>query len=88
MVEDRLKAKVIGTKIEVDKEDLVMGGLLSKNCYGEENVNRLLQVEPRRDEYNLYAYGDSRGDKEMLVFSDEGVMVNGRVSSVCADGYQ
>jgi phosphoserine phosphatase len=35
-------------------------------------VNRLLQVEPDRDDYFLYAYGDSRGDREMIAFADRG----------------
>jgi phosphoserine phosphatase len=27
-------------------------------------------MEPERNSYTLYAYGDSRGDKEMLEFAD------------------
>jgi len=38
-------------------------------------VNRFLKEEPNRDEYYLYAYGDSRGDKEMIAFADEGFWV-------------
>jgi HAD superfamily hydrolase (TIGR01490 family) len=64
--------KVIGTKIEVDGDGLLTGRFLSANCYGQEKVNRLLQVEPDRDDYFLYAYGDSRGDREMIAFADRG----------------
>jgi len=38
-------------------------------------VNRLLEVEPHREEYFLYAYGNSSGDKELLFFADQGTLV-------------
>lgn len=60
---------VLATNVEV-KEGRLTGRLLSKNCYGQEKVNRLLEVEPERNSYILHAYGDSRGDKEMLAFAD------------------
>ena len=41
------------------------------NCYGEEKVKRLLQLYPERTEYWLTAYGDSRGDTELLDFANE-----------------
>ena len=63
-------ADVLGTKIEVDTNGQITGKFLTMNCYGQEKVNRLLQVEPNRGDYCLYAYGDSRGDKEMLEFSE------------------
>lgn len=65
---------VLGTKVEV-KDGKLTGKFLSKNCYGQEKVNRLLEVEPDRNEYNLYAFGDSRGDKEMIKFADKGFLI-------------
>ena len=65
---------VLCTEIEVDKNGIITGRFLNNNCYGQEKVNRLLQVEPERDAYFLYAYGDSRGDKEMLGFADKGTL--------------
>ena len=62
--------RVLGTQIEV-KGGYVTGRFLSSNCFGQEKVNRLLAVYPNRSEYHLTAYGDSRGDKEMLAFADE-----------------
>jgi phosphoserine phosphatase len=44
---------------------------LTKNCYGEEKVNRLKSLYPNRQDYHLTAFGDSRGDKELLAFADE-----------------
>ena len=48
----------------------ITGLFASANCYGEEKVTRLLKEEPARDEYILYAYGDSKGDKALLLFAD------------------
>lgn len=61
---------VIGTQIEV-KEGLLTGRFLTNNCYGQEKVNRILARYPHRDDYHLTAYGDSRGDIELLAFADE-----------------
>lgn len=66
--------RVLATSIEV-KEGRLTGKLCSKNCYGKEKVSRLLQVEPDRENYNLYAVGDSRGDDDMLAFADKGERV-------------
>ncbi len=63
---------VLCTKIEVDSNGYITGKFLTKNCYGQEKVNRLLELEPNREEYYLYAYGDSRGDKEIIEFADKG----------------
>ena len=68
--------KVLGTTVEVDSEGKLTGRFLSKNCYGKEKVRRFLEVEPYRPTYYLYAYGDSKGDKEMLNFADEGHFVH------------
>ena len=62
--------KVVGTQIEV-KNGRLTGRFLTKNCYGQEKVNRLLSLYPHRQDYCLIAYGDSRGDKELLSFADE-----------------
>lgn len=63
-------ATVLGTKVEV-VDGCLTGRFLTKNCYGQEKVNRLLELYPNREEYHLTAYGDSRGDKELLAFADE-----------------
>lgn len=61
---------ILGTKVEV-VEGRLTGRFLTKNCYGQEKVNRLLERFPHREDYHLTAYGDSRGDREMLAFADE-----------------
>lgn len=62
--------KVIGTQIEVENGRLT-GRFLSKNCYGQEKINRLLELFPDRENYYLIAYGDSNGDRKLLDFADE-----------------
>ena len=62
--------KVVGTQIEVANGRLT-GRFLTPNCYDEEKVRRILALYPDRHEYHLTAYGDSRGDKELLAFADE-----------------
>ena len=60
---------VLATQIEV-KDELITGKFLSKNCYGPEKVNRFLAHFPDRKAYELYFYGDSNGDKELLAIAD------------------
>ena len=68
---EALKAdKLLATQIEV-KDGKITGRFLTANCYGKEKVNRLLSAYPERDKYYLIAYGDSRGDRELLLFADE-----------------
>ena len=61
---------VLGTQIEVEN-GVLTGRFLTNNCYGQEKVNRMLARYPHREDYHLTAYGDSRGDKELLAFADE-----------------
>lgn len=60
---------ILGTKVEVASGRLT-GRFLTPNCYGQEKVRRVAQVLPQRDNYTLIAYGDSRGDKELLDYAD------------------
>ena len=54
-----------GTQLEVQNERLT-GRILGKNCYGREKVERLRGMLGNLNQYCIYAYGDSRGDKELL----------------------
>ena len=68
---DALKAdRLLATQVEV-QDGKITGRFLSANCYGKEKVNRFLSAYPVRDNYYLIAYGDSRGDRELLQFADE-----------------
>lgn len=62
--------EIAGTQIEVVDGKLT-GRFLTRNCYGSEKVARLLELYPDRKSYRLVAYGDSRGDRELLAYADE-----------------
>ena len=62
--------QVLGTQLELSGTGHLTGRFATANCYGEEKVKRLLQLYPDRTQYRLVVYGDSRGDKELLAFSD------------------
>ena len=61
---------ILGTQIEI-VDGCLTGRFLTPNCYGQEKVRRILALHPDRSAYYLTAYGDSRGDREMLAFADE-----------------
>ena len=77
--------RVLGTQIEVIDGRLT-GKFKSNNCYGEEKVHRICEAlsaststfSPAsatpfvRSQYEIEAFGDSRGDKEMLAFANKG----------------
>lgn len=58
-------SQVLGTRLEV-KSGIVTGRILGKNCYGPEKVERLKAWLGDFSGYCLYAYGDSKGDRELL----------------------
>lgn len=64
--------EVLGTKLETDKNGIITGKFLSKNCYGKEKVRRLRKIISDRESYNIIAFGDSKGDKELLEFANIG----------------
>jgi len=70
--------KVLGTKMEFTP--WFSGRFLTPNCYAQEKVNRILAAYPElktaRSRYHVTAFGDSRGDKEMLEFADERITVS------------
>ena len=65
---------VVGTRVE-SVDGRLTGRFLTPNCYGAEKERRLKEVLPALDSdrahYYIIAYGDSRGDKEMLAYADE-----------------
>ena len=53
-----------------DINGIVTGKLIGENCRGPEKVRRLQGLLGPRDDYFLYASGDSDGDSELLAFAD------------------
>ena len=60
---------VVGNVAEV-RDGRVTGRLSGPNCHGAEKLSRLLELAPERSSYTLVAYGDSRGDRELLAAAD------------------
>ena len=77
--------RIVGPQIETVDGKLT-GRFKTYNCYGPEKVNRVNQLlgkEPRT-ELQITAYGDSRGDREMLAYADWAYLVkaNGDIKAV------
>lgn len=66
----RFRPSIEGTRIET-KGGKLTGRFATPNCYGPEKVRRIKEAMPAWDKYKRIAFGDSRGDKEMLEFADE-----------------
>ncbi len=60
---------VIGVELEIE-DGRVTGNLLGTNCYGSEKVRRVKELLDISNFDEIYAYGDSRGDKEMLALAN------------------
>jgi phosphatidylglycerophosphatase C len=58
------------SELVTDAEGAVTGRLRDGNCWGPEKTRRLLAWLGERDGYEIYAYGDSRGDRELLALAD------------------
>jgi HAD superfamily hydrolase (TIGR01490 family) len=61
---------VIATHLQTLDAGLVTGKLSGANCFGIEKVRRLQALLGDLNGYTLYAYGDSRGDRELLSSAD------------------
>lgn len=57
--------QVLGTKLVI-QDSCYTGCFLSQNCYGKEKVRRLQSLLGDLKQYCIYAYGDSRGDLDLL----------------------
>lgn len=57
------------SQVESTPEGIVTGLLKGSNCWGPEKMRRLDELIKEKN-YVLYAYGDSRGDQELLESAD------------------
>lgn len=66
--------EVLSTQLEVDDRGTCTGALDGPNCRGPEKVRRLNDYMQRlglvRADTQIWAYGDSSGDRELLAFAD------------------
>lgn len=60
----------LATKLEVIDNKLT-GKFSTNNCYGKEKVNRIKEKYNLSEYSSIFAYGDSKGDKEMLAIANK-----------------
>lgn len=68
---ENIRAGLLATRLETrpEKEARLTGRILGHNCHGNEKVRRIGESF-NLDTYNeIYAYGDSSGDKPMLALA-------------------
>lgn len=58
----------LATKLEISN-GVITGKIIGKNCHGEEKVNRIRQRFDLALYETVFAYGDSEGDKPMLMLA-------------------
>ncbi|MEC9206016.1 MAG: HAD-IB family hydrolase [Pseudomonadota bacterium] len=68
---DKNSIELVSTRLEI-KNNILTGLLLSKNCVGPEKVKRIKEKYELSDYEYIYAYGNSKGDDEMLKMASEG----------------
>jgi phosphatidylglycerophosphatase C len=70
---------VVATELEVDGDGRCTGALIDGNCRGREKARRLHDWLDAnyggREAVELWAYGDSPGDRELLALADKPVWV-------------
>lgn len=59
----------LATRLSLNADNTLTGTLDGENCFGPEKLSRIQQWLNGRS-VKTYAYGDSRGDREMLAFAD------------------
>jgi phosphatidylglycerophosphatase C len=68
---------VLCSRMEIDTAGRVTGTLIGGNCRGPAKLRRIREHFGERG-YELWAYGDSAGDAEMLAAADHAVRVERR----------
>lgn len=67
---DRLGIKLIGTQLEVEN-GVLTGRITGHNCRCVQKVKRLERVYGHLGDYHLRAWGDTRGDYELLAAAQD-----------------
>jgi phosphatidylglycerophosphatase C len=62
---DENEVELLATQLETENGRLT-GKICGRNCHGQEKVERIRKHITLSDYSSIYAYGDSRGDREML----------------------
>lgn len=67
---EQWQIECIATRLEV-RNGLLTGNIDGLNCYGKQKELRVREVVNLADYSTVVAYGDTRGDKEMLAMANE-----------------
>jgi phosphatidylglycerophosphatase C len=82
----------LGTRVEVGPDGVCTGALSGSNCRGAEKVRRLHdwldEHHGGRAAVEVWAYGDSAGDRELLADADRSHWANGPIGSVSPTGQE
>lgn len=68
---EKLGMELISTQAKFDN-GIYTGLFLTKNCNGQEKVNRIKKVIEGKKFHKTIAFGDTSGDQEMLNWANEG----------------
>lgn len=68
---------VLCSSLETDDQQRITGALTPRNCFGEEKVRRIQHWLAGREPTHITAYGDSRGDRDMLALADTAHWIKG-----------
>lgn len=64
------KAELLCSELQIDQRGKISGKLQGLNCWGPEKARLLIEKYGPKENFILYAYGDSRGDQELLALAD------------------
>jgi len=76
-VAEHLRCDLSATELVVGPDGVLTGRIEGANCRGPEKVARLEALYPDRAA-TVWAYGDSKGDDEMLSWADHGVRIGAK----------
>lgn len=68
---NKMQIQLLASKLEVNGGELT-GNILGKNCHGHEKVKRINEVYDLSEFTVIAAYGDTKGDKQMLALAQKG----------------
>lgn len=68
---DNENVHLLASRLEI-KEGKLTGRILGKNCHGDEKVKRITEAYQLSDYNEIFAYGDSKGDRPMLKLANNG----------------
>jgi len=72
---ERNGLELLSTKLNFT-DDKFTGKFSTKNCHGQEKVDRIKKTFDLSEYNEIYAYGDSSGDTQMLAMADHGFYRN------------